>query len=242
LTGPNENAKDSGLRLISKASVTTKGRLPVETYRQDLSTRAIDIKVNVILDDTLTLATTPTVNSYDYNLTAGHGVIIGDNLGILEQNGVPQIYTGFVLNVVGNVVTMDTPVPIAFTPADASVLKINTSLNVDGSSVVVVANITNFFENAVDITRFIFHITDGTAMDDGTFGGIAALTRGIVLRKKLVSGNYINFWNIKTNGEFAELAYDVEYDPKAPAGVYGFRCRLTYAGEEKHGVVIRLEP
>ncbi len=32
------------------------------------------------------------------------------------------------------------------------------------------------------------------------------------------------------------------YDDKAPAGVYGLRGRLTYAGQNEHGVTLELEP
>ncbi|MCK4818549.1 hypothetical protein KA005_22455 [bacterium] len=209
---------------------------------QDQTTRPIDTRINRIVDDTITLAAVPTVDQYDLTLTTGHGVIIGNNLAFLEQNGDPQIYFGEVLNVVGDVVTMDTPVPFAFTPATTVVLSFNSNLNVDGSGTTVVSSLINVFDVSLDLTRFLFHITDGSAMDDGLFGSRTKLTRGIVLRKKLVSGNYINYFNIKTNGEFGELGYDIAYDEKAPAGLFGFRARLTYAGQAKHGVVIRLRP
>ena len=242
IAGPNENAKDSGKRLVSTMGVRTNGRLTVESHWQDQHTRAIDTKINIIQDLTITLAVTPIVNQYDLTLTAGHGVATGEFLAFLEQNGDPQIYFGEVLNVVTNVITMDTPVPYPFNPADTMVLKYTNNLNVDGSGTAVVSSIINVFDKALDITRFLFHITDNSAMDDALFGGRAALTRGIVLRVKLLDGNYINYFNIKTNGEFGELGYDIAYDLKAPSGFFGFRSRITYSGIGKHGVVIRLEP
>jgi hypothetical protein len=137
---------------------------------------------------------------------------------------------------------MDSPVPYAFIPANTVVLKYDDSLNKDGSVTAVVPSIVNFFDKALDITRFLFHILDDSAMDDAKFGGITALTRGILLRKKLVSGDYINYFNVKKNSEFAMLGYDVSYSDKAPAGSFGFRTRITYAGVGKHGVTIRLQP
>jgi hypothetical protein len=241
ITGRNELPK-AGNFAYSKASVTSKGRLPVETYHQDQTTRPIGIKINQVLDDTITLSTAPTVNSYTVALTAGHGVANGNKLAFLEQNGSPQIFYGVALNVATNTITMDSPVPFSFTPADTTVLKYNDNLIVNGSGTAIVANMHNYFTNKIDITRFIFHIEDDVAMDTAKFGGITALTRGLVLRKNNGDGTYTHYWNVKKNGELAELAYDLEYDSKAPAGSYALRCRLSYGGEQKHGVVIRLEP
>jgi hypothetical protein len=82
-------------------------------------------------------------------------------------------------------------------------------------------------------------ITDDTAMDDGKFGGIGALPNGIVLRVN--NGVIQNLWNVKTNGELGLLCYDSAYADRAPSGQFGFRFRNTYAGQAKHGVVIRLD-
>ena len=90
----------------------------------------------------------------------------------------------------------------------------------------------------VDITRIMGTIIDGVAMDDGKFGGIDALTNGIVLR--LNNGVISNHWNAKTNGDLGLICFDSAYTEKAPAGENGFRFRNTYAGPSKHGVTLRL--
>lgn len=236
-------------RLIEKTIITdgtqdlileSNGGIPVNV--QDQTTRAVDIRMNQILDDTITLAAQPSVDSYDVTLTTGHGVIIGDSLALLEQNGMAQILFGDVLNVVGDVITLDTPVPWAFTVATTSVFTYSDDMTVDGSTTTQVFGITNFFAEAIDVVRLIFHATDGTVMDDSKFAGGTALTRGVVLRKKISASQYLNYWNVKTNGQWGELAFDKTYDDKAPAGVYGISVRLTYGGASKHGVVIRLNP
>jgi hypothetical protein len=79
-------------------------------------------------------------------------------------------------------------------------------------------------------------------MDDSKFGGRIALVNGIALRKNIPTAGNIHLWNCKTNGELGELSFDKSYDDKAPAGVYGFSSRLTYAGQSKHGVAIKLDP
>jgi hypothetical protein len=77
-------------------------------------------------------------------------------------------------------------------------------------------------------------------MDDSLFGGITALTNGVVLRQN--NGVMTNIWNVKSNGEFGLLCFDTFETSKAPAGSFGFRFRNTYAGQAKHGVTLRLEP
>ena len=81
-------------------------------------------------------------------------------------------------------------------------------------------------------------------MHDGLFCGISQLSRGIEFRKLTNEGYYINYFNVRNNAKWGLLAYDVQYTEKGkpPDDTYGFGSRLTYAGQEKHGVTIRLEP
>jgi hypothetical protein len=81
-------------------------------------------------------------------------------------------------------------------------------------------------------------MTDDTSMDDNRFGGIAKLTRGVVLR--IVDTFQKTIFNWKTNGEIAQWCFDTTYSDKAPAGFFGFRARITFGGQSKHGVVLRI--
>ena len=95
----------------------------------------------------------------------------------------------------------------------------------------------------IDITRLLMQCQTDSAVDLSTFGDIAGgLTRGIVIRRN--NGFVNNVFNAKTNGELANLAYD--WSPLTssnPAfGVDGFVWRYTFAGQEKHGVAVRLAP
>jgi hypothetical protein len=221
-------------------ALESNGGVPVNV--QDQTTRPFDVRINQPDKTGLTIAAQPTVGSYDVTLSTGHGVIIGDILALFEDDVMPQLWYGDVLNVVGDVITLDTPCPYAFTVAGTVGETSLVNMNVDGSVTPEIYGIVNVFNVAVDIVRLIIHITDTTAMDDGKFGGQAALTNGVVFRKKISASQYINYWNVKTNGEIGGIAYDRRYDDKAPAGVYGMTTRLTYGGQSKHGVVIRLEP
>ena len=80
-------------------------------------------------------------------------------------------------------------------------------------------------------------MTDTSAMDDALFGGLTALTNGLVVRKK-VNGVFSTHANFKYNGKFADSMYDITYADKAPAGSYGLRGRWTI---EASGSIIRLD-
>ena len=72
------------------------------------------------------------------------------------------------------------------------------------------------------------------------FGDLAKLTRGLAVRRK--DGNIVNYFNIKDNSEIAGIMYD--WTPSIASnpgqGVDGFYSRLTFAGQDKIGVVVRL--
>ncbi len=214
------------------------GAIPVNII--DQTNVPLDIKVHEIINDNISLSQTPTIDTYDLVLNTGHGVSIGDLIEFQEEVDFPRLYFGEVLNVVGDTITMDTLVPWNFTTAGTIVFTFNNDLSVNGAVTEQVFTITNRLQTEFDITRILFHCTDNTAIDDSKFCGISKLTRGIVFRKKLLDGSYINYWNIKSNGEWGEIAFDKSYDDKAPAGFFGFTTRLTYSGNSKHGVIIQL--
>lgn len=217
----------------------------IDVNLQDQTTRPVDIRINQILDDTTySLSVTPTIDQYDLTLNTVSGLSVGDNIAFLEQNGMPQLFFGVILGISGNVVTMDGPVPYNFTPSATAVFTFNNDLTVDGSTNTEVFSIINLFDEAIDIVRFNFHCTDNVEMHDGLFCGDDELERGILLRKYTLDGYYINYWNIKNNGQWTELAFDTSYSDKGkpPDDTYGFASRLTYGGSSKHGVVIRLNP
>lgn len=168
-------------------------------------------------------------------------ISIGSFIGIFSgMSGENRFYFGEVLAISGTNLTLDTPIDFNFTAADA-VISTTRDLNVDGSITTQVFEIRGPGAGSdieIDITRILFAMTDGTAMDDGTFGGIASLTNGIVLRRH--NGEINNIYNIKNNGDFGIISFDKTYSDKAPAGLFGINIRSTFGGTEKHGVVIRL--
>lgn len=212
---------------------------PVDVIVGDQTSPPILVYMNRV-EASAILTANFTINSYDVTINDTGNVNVGDYVGVFNQeNNV--FYVGNILSVLGNVVTMDTPSDFNFTVGDIFQCG-SKDMNVDGSVTPQIFSLRADpnLDITVDITRVIIHITDNTAMDDEKFGGINALTRGVVLRR--VDGNNQNLFNVKTNGEFGELAFDKSYDDKAPAGFFGYSSRLTFAGANKIGVAIRLGP
>ena len=156
---------------------------------------------------------------------------------------VQAFYTGGILSIVTNVITLDTPINAVF-PIGSVAASRNIDISLANGSVT-----TEIYEftvpeigTSIDVVRFMFTMECDGAPDDSKFGNLVALTNGIVLRKIDLDGVIFNYWNIKTNGEFASLSYDVTYSDKAGGGNHGVRIRMTYGGQDKHGVTIRLEP
>jgi len=182
------------------------------------------------------LASTPTVGGYTIVLTSVTGLSVNDVFGLFQDGSNPASYFGTIKSIVDDTLTMNMPIDIAYNTDSAVGYELLTNMNVDGSTPQIFT-MTNQSQTPIDITRMILHITDQTIMDDAKFGGISALTNGVVLRKKYADGTYLNYFDIKNNGKIGELCYDKTYDDKAPSGYFGLTARLTF---KKLGSVIRL--
>ena len=216
---------------IIKSPIEANGALPVNI--QDQHTELVDLYFHVD-EASFTFASAVTIGDTSFTATAGHGISIGDLLQVYGQGRLSQFEA---INVVGDVITVDTPFDCSFT-TECAATRGPYNLNLDGSSTMIEAHIDPPDGVEYDIVRIIIYIQDGTAMDDALFGGLTELTNGIVLRT--VNGITKNIFNVKSNGELALRAYDTIYTTKAPAGSYGLRCRRTFGGQDKNGVTIRL--
>jgi hypothetical protein len=211
----------------TNASVIDDDTEPIDTYFAE------SLGQFTLSADTVASGLTAGTLVYTFEATAGHGLVATDQINLIAED---RSFIAYVVNVAVNTITVDTPIDYVFEAATAVGLIINTNLAVAGSLASprifkVQAGVTPVF-----FRRFILTITDGSAMDDGKFGGIPALTNGLVLR--IVNGFQKSIINVKTNSDLRQWAFDLQYADKAPAGVYGVSSRLTYAGKEKHGVVL----
>lgn len=183
-----------------------------------------------------TLMSTPTTLQYAFTATAGHGLISGNELILLDVVG-DRALQAIATNVVGNVITLDRPIDHVY-PSATSLARITSSdMAVDGSVTPVIFTF-RAGTDPVDGVRLLLTGLDSTAMDFSTFGGQAALTNGLVLR--IVNGFQKTIFNFKTNREIAQFCYDVNLEAKAPAGQHGLAVRISFGGQDKHGIVLRL--
>lgn len=181
------------------------------------------------------LASSTTVDSYDVEMSAGHTFVAGDEILIAEADASFQAE---VLSVLTNTLTLDSPLDNVYTTS-AIVFEVTSDMAVDGSTTAEEFSIElgSGATISFDITGIRFVINDASAMDDGTFGGIAALTNGVVFQVEHTHGNH-TLWNAKTNGKLGLVMDNREYTSKAPAGEYGYNC--TWKVNDDNGVVIRL--
>ena len=183
-------------------------------------------------------STTPSVainiGDTDATFTSTTGFAVDDYIHIRE--GLTYEFAPLQIKEInGNVVSFNRPIDHAYATS-AVINEIEYNMNVDGSSTSVSYKICPPAGELWQATRIIIEILDSTAMDDGLFGGRAALENGVLMRSsKSGIKHTLTLW--RTNGGMANDMYDVEYTPKAPAGQYGLRGRWTFTNL---GIIIEL--
>lgn len=216
--------------------VSDRGSIGVPIFIQDQTTEALDVP---FLNDrgTFTLDGNTTRDSRFFDANTGHSIAVGE---IVELTDATSFMQARVLAVVTDAIELDTPINHVYL-SGVTGTRSTDDMRVDGSSTPVVFSILPLVGQAGDMTRLIITIESTTAMDYTKFGSMSALTNGIVLRVKREGGDFRNQTTFKTNGEFVEKAFDNIYQEKSGGGGFGFVARLTYAGQAKHGVTIRID-
>ena len=208
---------------------------PIDVMIQDQTSDIVDYYLCIQLFE-LALAQVAIIESNVITVVDGTDVIAGTYVCIQNKT---RTFQAKILSKVGNELTLDTPLDFNFPINGTSVNNRSPQLNLDGSTNVVVGSLGPNSGVKWDITRIILSMTHVSAADDGRFGGIAALAKGIVVRKS--DGVHHTIFNAKTNGDLRERMYDLTFSDRAPAGQYGTAARRTFAGQGKNGVVIRLD-
>lgn len=205
----------------------------VRAQLQDNQSELVGVKVCRMIG-AVALAAPAVLDGYTVTLAPGHGAQAGE---IFCLKGDGRHYQATILNVATNVITLDTPIEYAF-PVSSVAFRSGDNMAVsDGSVTPVVYRVSPPIGTKWDLYGFSLGMTDNTVMDDAKFGGITALTRGLVVRK--VDGIYKNIFNVKTNGDFAFRCDEVRYADKAPSGSYGISVKKTFS--IRHGIGIRLD-
>lgn len=222
-------------------------RVIQEVLLTDHTTPPVDLFFINSLGQT-TLAAGTTIDDQTLELTDATGFVDGDFVGVFAPAEDRFYFATQIGAAVGSVITMDMPLDFAF-DAGSNVIRATRNLAVDGSVTTQIFEVRGTGDPdsdlQIDITRIILNMigsnTGGSAVsfDFSTFGNIAGgLTNGIVMR--MVDGTTQNIFNAKTNGDLAGICYDVTIESGRAAGSDGLSMRLTFAGQDKHGVALRL--
>ena len=226
----------------SKVKVTATGRLPVETYWQDQHTDAIIANFNQVTNST-TLNGAVAVDDRTIVVTSATGISVGSYIILFDPASV-RFSTFYATVVAGTTITLDSPIDFAY-PDGTFVDVAITDLSVNGASTSQVFGLRGTgtppgVELTMHVTRIIFQMITGSAVDLSLFGNISKLTNGLLLRTR--NGKYKNVFNVKDNAEIAGVMYD--WNPFAATnpvqGIDGFVSRLTFGSPGKIGVVIHL--
>lgn len=183
-----------------------------------------------------TTSATPTTVPNTFTATTGHGILASDEIFLLDVAQNRSFYA-VVTNVAVDTITIDRPLDETYIAASTLGRIATTEMAVDGSVTpqIFTARAGN---PSIDAVRFIITMLDTNSMDSSKFGGGTALANGLSFR--ILNSYKKTIFNFKTNGEIKQFCYDLDYDPKAPAGSYGLAARMTFGGPSKHGVVLRI--
>lgn len=210
---------------------------------QDQTTPIVDLHFTKQIDTAVILALAA-IDDNSINIQTATAPIVGDVVN-LKDPGSNSFYQGEILVVTplgGNDYTaeLDTPLDFGFGPGDFAETASN-NLAVDGSVTPQIFGVspTGLSDDTEwDITRFMANMLGNTTMDDGLFGDLPPLAKGIVIRAD--NGIVKNIFNAKTNGQIKEHVYDLVYESKSPAGQTGLSLRRSFGGQDKNGVVTRI--
>jgi len=170
-----------------------------------------------------TLAVAASPLDTQITLTSAVGFAIGDEIKVENGSQEPLFFT--IRNLVGTVVTLDSP--ITFEHAiGTSVTKIYTNLAQAGlttaasiaSPIIFTSHIPT--GTIVHVTEMTVVMTDASAMDFTTFGGTTALPNGCVLGA-ISNGVYGSYTNWKRNLDLDSDAFPVQYQSKVGGGEFG---------------------
>lgn len=228
----------------SLISIPTDIHGNVEVAIQDQFTDIVDLHLTLLIE-VLTLIVNQAVNDSTIGVrTLGAIPDVGEFISLKEGTA---FYQGEIITVTlisGNDydLMMDSPLDFAFTTAAVCSLRdpdLSNAVGTPGSPIIYDVSPKNLVSTMRwDITRLLMSMVHTLAADDGKFGGIAALTNGILIRRK--DSLFKNIFNAQTNGDMALHAFNVDYSDKAGGGLFGTRVRRTFSGVEKAGVTIRL--
>ena len=236
--------------------ISDRGGISVPVTLQVQTTDMLDL---VFLETkvtglTLNADTAANLDLRTFTLTAAHGLTNANSQGHyieLADSPTGRFIQTQILDVTGDVVTVQQPIGRIFLAASTVISTGNpnmvadaaTGVVIDGSVTPVVFTVKPIGVQAGDITRILMASISDNTSDFTTFGGANVLTVGITLRKKREDGTFKNLYTYTNNRDFVLHGFDEKPDdPKATGNAtFGRASRITFAGQPKHGVAERLD-
>lgn len=226
----------ANVAIVSPLETSNRGSVGVPVFVQDQTTESLDVPF-LLERGTFTIDGDTVRDTRFFDAVTGHNIVVGE---IIELSDSTSFMQSRVLGVIADAIEIDIPINHVYLSGGTGTRAID-DMRVDGSVTPQVFSILPLSGQAGDMTRVILTIESSTSMDFTKFGDQSALTNGCVLRVKRENGDFRNQLNFKTNGDFVEKAFDFSALPRSGAGGHGIVFRLTYAGQDKHGVAVRIE-
>jgi hypothetical protein len=210
----------------------------------DQHTPVVIVPFNQPHGTTLTTAAA-SIDTKTFTVADTTDMTIGDLFTVWNVSAVR--FSNFrILNIVGSVITVDSLIDFDY-PSGSFAAAGHTNITDDGSitpsiyGLRGIAPVGQGLPLEFDVTRIIFVSRTDTAVDLAKFCDIPALTNGLLMRVK--NGLTFNVFNIKSNAGIGAIAYDltVHDAQNLNQGQHGLVARLTFAGQSKIGVAIRLK-
>lgn len=216
----------------------------IDVNLQDQTTDPILQRFNLVTNST-TLNGAVAIGNRELTLTDATGAIAGSHIILFDPGSIRFSTFTQIGAAVGNVITLDGPLDFAY-PDGTFVDIATTEMAVNGSAgTPIVFGIRGVgappgIDLTFDVTRIVITLLCSSAPEYDLFGDQTALVNGLLLRKR--DGKYFNVFNVKSNGEWAGLMYDLSAADKVNPnlGQNGWVGRMTFAGQNKMGVAIRL--
>jgi hypothetical protein len=226
-----------------KASFETsdRGTTALGIFAQDQTTPVLTVPF-LQGRASVSLAVDTVLESRTITLNGGHGTLVGEIIELADPEAL-KFMQSQVINVNVNVITLDQPVNRVYFAATAIAQRSSDVMLINGSVTPQVFSILPLPSQAGDMVRIILEIEGDADMDSASFGSDVALTNGCVIRVSEPGGTFKNLFNFKTNGDFLSQGFDHTFlQPRVPGNnTRAFNSRVTWGGQSKHGVVIRLD-
>ena len=227
------------------ALAITGGGQALDVALQDQTTDPIIAYFNQVHNSTTLAVAVPDVstNPRIIVVASATGIVVGSYIILFDPASV-RFSTFFATAVNGVNITLDSPIDFEY-PIGTFVDVAIVDMSVNGSVTPQVFGLRGTgappgIELSFDVTRIIFTCIAASPVSLSLFADITALTNGLLMRSR--NARTKNVFNVKDNREIQGLMFD--FTPSVatnPAqGEDGFVSRLTFGGQNKIGVVIRL--